>query len=722
MWHTVKSWIPVWSRPAALRTLRAVLVVPVLFALTYKVIGDAQMATFATFGGFATLVMASFAGSVRDKAIAHLGLGLAATVLIVIGTAVNGTAWIAALVTLPVAFAVLFAGLAGPNAAAGVTAAMLAYVLPAASPGSMHMIGSRLAGWWLATVAGTIVVLLLNTRPAADRVRVCAAACARALGEQLDAAVRGEPSADLRAASMAAKHELLSAFTATPYRPTGLATTDQALDSVVALLEWCASVISDSLVEYRDLCTAPEVERELLAATAANLRDVAAVLAGDAAVAPDLPRLERGLTESVRFLQQMSADDAGFGDAVHLSFHARTAAVATLRAADDAMIATRRAAVSTIDARRMHWWGLPEDGSAVAHRRAVFGIGNIALRHASLGSVWFLNSVRGAVALAAAVAVADLTGVQHGFWVVLGTLSVLRTTASATGSTALRALLGVTLGFVVGALVILAIGTSTPALWTALVVSMVVASYAPGTAPFAIGQAAFTVTISVLYNLLAPVGWKIGMLRIEDVAIGCAVSLVVGLLFWPRGASEVVGDDLAAAFRSGSGYLRQSVGWSLGLHHDVPRPAAAVTAGLRLDEALRGFLAEQGAKRVPAEDLWRLVGATLRLRLTGYSLAGLPSPRPEDDPARDELLSQADQLVDWFDHLASRLEQANGRDPEPPALPSIAPIRWDAANPPPGLSCALWVDYHLQHVTPHLAELIGPAEKVAAQRHRPWWR
>jgi hypothetical protein len=29
------------------------------------------------------------------------------------------------------------------------------------------------------------------------------------------------------------------------------------------------------------------------------------------------------------------------------------------------------------------------------------------------------------------------------------------------------------------------------------------------------------VTIVVLFNLLVPVGWKVGLLRVEDVAIGC---------------------------------------------------------------------------------------------------------------------------------------------------------------------------------------------------------
>ncbi len=83
-------------------------------------------------------------------------------------------------------------------------------------------------------------------------------------------------------------------------------------------------------------------------------------------------------------------------------------------------------------------------------------------------------------------------------------------------------------GFAVGAALLLAIGTGPTALWIALPVAVLVASYAPGTAPFAVGQAAFTVTVLVLFNLLAPAGWKVGLLRVQDVAIGCAVSLVVG--------------------------------------------------------------------------------------------------------------------------------------------------------------------------------------------------
>ena len=48
------AWWPAWSKAAGLRTVRAVLVIPSLFALTFEGFGNLQMALFAAFGGFAT--------------------------------------------------------------------------------------------------------------------------------------------------------------------------------------------------------------------------------------------------------------------------------------------------------------------------------------------------------------------------------------------------------------------------------------------------------------------------------------------------------------------------------------------------------------------------------------------------------------------------------------------------------------------------------------------
>jgi uncharacterized membrane protein YccC len=793
----------VWSVPAALRALRATIVVPGLFALTSKVIGDPQMALFAVFGGFANLVMAAFGGTRRDKVVAHLGLAVTGSVALTIGTAVSGIAWLAVIVTIPVAFAIFFAGVAGPNAAGGTVGALFSYVLPVASPGTVSMIPSRLEGWWLAAAVSTAAVLLISPRSPGDRLRSSAANLAETLAGHLSAAVAGTATQATREASVAAKHQLMTAFAATPYRPTGLATADQGLSSVVQLLEWCTSLICDAQDGHVDLSHASAADRELLCAAAGVLGDVAALLRGSV-VTPDVDRLERARVASAAHQRDLSGDPDMVQESAEYAYHAQAIAVTTRGTIADAMIAARRADPETIAAARRGWYGgaPAADGRAPsfqghivqaaashwdgtgspAERRvaALWGALGVAARNTSFRSVWFLNSMRGALALAAAVAVADVSGVQHGFWVVLGTLSVLRTNAASTGSTAMRGLLGTVLGFVVGALLLLAIGTGPTALWVVLPFAVLVAAYAPGTSPFTVGQAAFTVTVVVLFNLLAPAGWKVGLLRIQDVAIGCAVSFVVGVLFWPRGAGGVVGDDLADAYRRGAAYLTQAVDWALGVRTEAPDTAvAAVTAGIRLDDALRGYLAEQGTKRVSRDDLWSLVMASTRLRLTANSLAGLPGHAGHRhagadghaDPAREGLRRLAAELAGFFEGIAAEV----GRPPYQglglhesslvvvPVLGDLAvPDGLDRTDSPDGayrtgevsgtgavdgdsaahgaigtseigevpaarvghvpLPHLLWVQEHLDHLRSHLTAIAGPAATVAEYRRDPWWR
>ncbi len=704
-----------------MRGVRAAIVIPSLFAFCDQVIGNLQMATFAAFGGFATLVLAGFQGTRGNKLIAHAALAVAGSVLLTIGTAVNSSVVVAALVTVPVAFAVFFVGVVGPNAASGATAALLAYVLPAASPGTFGMVPDRLAGWWMASVAGTIAVLLLSPPAEGDRLRGAAAKLSRTLADEIDAVVHhGACSEAQLTASVDAKHELISVFTATPFRPTGLAASDQALANAVELLDWCTSLLVDSVHERSDLRAAAPADRELMTVAAAVLRDAGSMFELDHAD-PDLERLDRLRKQSMARLHDLEPDTDGFREQAQIAFHADALAVTVLAIGSDALVAARRADADWIADARTRWFGGPKTGPGDDRElQRASRYRGVAVRHASIRSVWFINSLRGALALAAAVAVADLSGVQHGFWVVLGTLSVLRTSAASTGSTAFRALLGTFVGFLIGAALLQVIGTATAALWVALPIAVLIAAYAPGAAPFAVGQAAFTVVVAVLFNLLVPVGWKVGVLRIEDVGIGCAVSVVVGSLFWPHGVASVVGDDLADAYRAGAGYLTQSVEWICGLRDTAPDGGmSAVTAGLRLDEALRGFLAEQGTKHVSKQELWRLVGGTLRLRLTAHAVAGLPQEDARNiGEARAVLRHRAEVLDGWYQRLATQVGRPHGQ----PVAELAAPAFAGAAPGEPRSRRAIWLCEHLDHLAEHLDELVAPAGRLAEVRRRPWWR
>src|SRR5215471_18313447 len=348
-------WKPVWSVPAAMRAVRATIVVPSLFAVTFKVIGDPQMALFATFGGFATLVIASFGGTRKDKLVAHAGLAVAGSLVLIIGTLVSGTTWLAALVTVPVTFAIFFAGIAGPNAASGSTAAMFACVLPVASAGSAATIPSRLEGWWLASAVGTAAVLLLSPRPAGDRLRAAAAALAAELASRLKAAANGEATQPQMV--RAAKEGLRAAFTAAPFRPTGLATADQALATLVQLLEWGAARVSDAFDGHVDMTKACPADRELLRVAAGLLADVQSLLSGHAAD-PDFGALEEARAKSAANLRDLSgAGEPDSRTAAAHAVHAQAIAVVARGAAADALIASRRASPETVAAVRRHWYG-----------------------------------------------------------------------------------------------------------------------------------------------------------------------------------------------------------------------------------------------------------------------------------------------------------------------------------------------------------------------------
>ena len=271
-----------------------------------------------------------------------------------------------------------------------------------------------------------------------------------------------------------------------------------------------------------------------------------------------------------------------------------------------------------------------------------------AVEHAGTRSVWFRNSVRGAAGLAVAVYIAQRSGLQHSFWVVLGTLSVLRSNALSTGWSVLTALAGTAVGIVLGAALVIAIGTYDYVLWAVLPVAILVAAYAPRAISFAAGQAGFTVVLFVLFNIIQPTGWTVGLVRIEDVAIGFAISLGVGLLFWPRGAATVLRESMASAYGRSADYVVATAGQIIagGGHSGSSGPAGAAAAAVhQLDDAFRQTLAERSAGGVNLESVGALVAGAARVRRAAQSLSALG--RMTDGDAG---LSQCGQNLDGEIH------------------------------------------------------------------------
>ena len=675
------------------RAARTAIGMPGLFAFCAQVLGNAEVATYAAFGSFAMLLLVDFTGPLHQRLQSQLALVLTGGVFICLGTLASGSVALAALAMAVVGFAVLLAGVVSSVLAGAATSLLLSFILPVSLPASASAIGDRLAGWGIAGVFALFAIRFLWPAPVVDPLRARAITACRALAARLAADVAatrdpGPETTQQRARAAAAADEAVSVlhkgFLATPYRPTGLSTPARTVVRLVDELNWLQAMLPQLPVRT----VHPALTASVCAVTTASARvlNIGAGLLGQRGGNPaELDAAVTGLRELLLDMENQTTavlppepggrlpaghhrtdgapadtEDGPLVSSLDPTFRAQEITFAVSSIADNI--------ARTARAEGRSWWerllGHQPDGVPGVLAAATERAG------ASLGreSVWLHNSVRGGVGLGLAVLAAELTGVQHSFWVVLGTLSVLRSNALNTGTNILRALLGTVAGFVLGALALAAIGTSPPVLWVVLPIAVLVAGIAPAAISFAAGQAAFTLTLVILFNLTSPAGWRVGLLRVEDIALGCAVSLLVGLLFWPRGASAALRQAIADACQAAADYLDAAVLFGMvrcdpraGTAAPIgPEATRAAAAARRLDDAFRSYLAERGSKPVPLSQVTALVNGVAGIRLAADAVLDLwqrddGSATGDRAAVRGILLEQADGLSRWFSALGKQL-------------------------------------------------------------------
>jgi hypothetical protein len=86
------------------RAARTAIVMPSMFAIGDKVIGNPIMATFAAFGSFALLLLVDFSGSMRDRLRAQAAPAGAGAVLVCLGTLAGRAVWLSTVAMALVAF------------------------------------------------------------------------------------------------------------------------------------------------------------------------------------------------------------------------------------------------------------------------------------------------------------------------------------------------------------------------------------------------------------------------------------------------------------------------------------------------------------------------------------------------------------------------------------------------------------------------------------------
>jgi uncharacterized membrane protein YccC len=585
---------------------------PLVFGLTHLLFSNPQVGLFGAFGSFALLLLVDPPGRPRLRLASYLALFLIGGAFIVLGTFVSTYKWMAIVAMGIVGFGVLFAGIASPQAATSSTAALLMFVLPVTVAEPAASTGPRLLGWMIASAFCIPACMLVWPTPWHDKLRHRLSATAESVSRLAASIASGRPDPEMKESVVSEVALLRAEFAGTPYPPTGAAGGTVALAKLVGRLEWVAS--STILVSEGTAWAPREPGRDLVDRVAESLRLSATLICGPSSRPFGDSSLIRSVQESSRRLDQLIEADlvaeisrlTGSGPTVGDSD--AEPAMATIEGAGE-QGGPGPGIASTLDpSLRIRALGIATEMVADASLEAVgaqaagdrrLGAGTDVhprpfwrriTSQLSFGSVWFRNAVRGGAGLAVAVAVVETTDVEHGFWVVLGTLSVLRSNALGTGVSAVRAIGGTAVGFAVGAAIMAGVAGHSVLLWVLLPLAVVVSGVAPSMVSFAAGQAGFTLVVIILFNIIEPTGWRVGLTRIEDVAIGCGVSVVVGLLLWPRGATAALGRALSDAFVQSSGYLAEAVARLTTTTGDVdiaPAQRAAHRAYLRFDDAFR---------------------------------------------------------------------------------------------------------------------------------------
>jgi uncharacterized membrane protein YccC len=666
--------------------------------------GDRTTAVYTLFTVIALGALSEVTGRPGERGRALAGAGGAALVLVTAGTFAARSTAVAAVGMLAVGFTVAWAGVGGPRVVGLATGLQLFYILPCFPPYDPGSLPDRLAG----VAAGTALLLLADRLlwPTAPPVSfpVLLAGAADAVGRYL-AAVRADlltgsttAAAARPAAERAAAGLRLSALPA-GRRPAGPGRRDRGLTQAAASLRVVqarTAVVEELLLGTRGT-PVPVATADVLAAVGETLGAVAAALR-DGGPGPTAAPLEAAVD---RFRQRRQDELVALRGPVVLGprLRAGVAAGAVAEAARLLVAATRVAL------------GAGPDPAAPPPVTAWFVLAPTRLlwerrlrTHLSPRSVYLENAVRLALGLAAARVVAGVLDLSHGFWVLLATLTLMRTSLGATRAALLPAFAGTVGGAVLAAGLLVAIGGHEVGYAVTLPVVMLLALCAgPLLGPVA-GQAGFTVLVAVLFAQVAPVTWRLAEVRVLDVAVGGLVGAAIGAAVWPRGSATEVARAAAACLREAAGTVEATVGALCeGTRTALPRQRLTAL----FDAAFAQLRSEPARGGGP--DWMAVLGSVHHVLTDAQTLrARYPDPPGLPWPETARLLGAGAALVaEGFRAVAG--DAARGGSP--PGSPAGSP-----AGPPPRQGAPVAADLHaaIDRGTPRVDAATDPAAALRA--------
>jgi len=731
------------------RALRVALVLPLAFALGLHGLANPQFALFAAFGSFSTLAMADFVGPHRSRFVAYLVLMLLGSVMIVIGTALSNTLWQAVVAMAVIGAALQFSAALGGQFALGNNTAILMFVLAVMVPAGSDAVPGRLGGWIVACACAAMATALLWPRHERRDLYLRLVEAVRALAAIARTAATGDRPGRYVDDAKAAIDRAIAAHGMLGFRPIGPINHQRAL----------LGLFDDLSQGWRFAAAMPagprmsDDDRGLAVAIATTLDAVADVLEGCVdgrpGVPPDLQALVGARHRHLQILDAATeaavaanAPATAVVAAIEAAFPARVMSFVTLAMAANAIVLTDRTARVVGDDFGMVEPIAPEGALRRARR--------LLVPHLTLQAVWFRNSLRAGAALALSVLIAKISGIEHAFWVVLATLTVLRSNVATTGTTVVSAVIGTLAGFLLATAATLAIGAHAPLIWMALPIAVFLAAYAPGAISLGAGQTMFALLVVLLFNLMVPEGWHTGAVRLEAVTVGALAALAASLLMWPKGASAALRAEVALHVRAVNALTRASFDFLLGTGDAACvefAKQASLRARQRVEEALAAYAGERGQKRVPLAMWVSLVRMPISigvaddtltaLRHAGYGVDGCPAAARRVAETARSLYESLDEMAGRLDDprrasnrelrvLMEDLDMVSGSGSRRAEIAAATAGCLDARRADAnvlawlmGLSWAtLWLSY-LAHLRVSTESAL---DEVAASADAPWWR
>ena len=641
------------------RGIRAALIPPTIMIVGTLAFDRPLLSVIGFLASFVLLVFADLGGRMSSRAAAYALLSVLTMGAMAAGSLLADTTVAAAAVMFAIMFAATFASTYGGYAQSFVAPIALAYSFAVFLPLETIGLGDRMIGWIIGAVAASVAALVIWPVNARAELRQLLAGAAADLAD----AISGSETQQREAALNRAQQKLESARekTSAQLRPAGLATRDVSLLHLLSNLSHGADLTSRVIDTSVD-----EGDRPLTDETAKGLKLAADTLV-DRGSTNSLPAaieaLDRARQRRREEIRSAATGDPGNGgeDAIvllHRSFPWLALSHLTLWIeADAAGAAGRSSGIDPVPSA-------PELNAPTSATMSVAGrAGFIALAQLDPNGVIFRNSIRMAVAMTLGVIAAKISPLEHGFWITLGILSVLRSSAQSTSATALRAVAGTFAGFLVAAIVLIVAGNNTTLLWWLMPPLVFLSAYTPGAVGFAVGQVAFTTMVVVVFTLVQPAGIETDVLRLETVSIGAFSAAIVALILWPRGARA------ALAHAAANVYKVAAAGLGTGLEGAAADRRAAdlrlIVARQKAHVAFAVALGEHG-EHIDGQ-AWSTLSRPMAMERS--ILGGLLRPLPPGPPAEcgaalDIVRGQRKRIEDRLKKIADQLDSGNV-DPHP---------------------------------------------------------